>query len=324
MSGWVPFDSDWWPAIVEKLPRPWPDAAALFDLRWHVDRSASKEVPHGKRFWMKRWGWTDWKVRSLLREGGWHDPIHPLSAQDPPAVRPLTTRKPPAPEPMDANYRTDSARRPPALRPVPAQDPPENRHTRGDPPSPSPSPSQDTLPPAAAGWLSARPEAEDEHEEPSNGVPKWAKVKGFDSHVVLAAVAHALSEIRQRPIDPWRAATDAKHVIGLQRATNAPWTELAEQLTLVARWARESDDHMAMNDIRGLRPDGSTWSADRSRSVSTLCVLARWADRLEAAQRWDRGELLRPRARGEHPSERQRRLSNAELIAADPSIMDPI
>lgn len=323
MSGWVPFDADWWPAIVEKLPRPWPDAAALFDLRWHVDRSASKEVPHGKRFWMKRWGWTDWKVRSLLREGAWHDPIHPLPAQAPPALRPQTAQDPPASRRLKLTKLNGTAQDPPADRPDAAQDPPADRHTRGDPPSPSPSPSQDTLPAARAAWLSAPPE-EDEPEEPANGVPKWAKVKGFDSHAVLASVAHALSEIRQRPIDPWHAATDAKHVIGLQRATNTPWNELAEQLALVARWARDSEDHMAANDIRGMRPDGSTWSADRSRSVSTLCVLARWADRLEAAQRWDRGELLRPRARGEHPSERQRRLSNAELIAADPSIMDPI
>lgn len=269
MSGWVPFPADAWPEVAAALPVPWPEGAAIFDLRWHVDRTPGRIVPHGKRYWMKRWGWTDWGVRSLLRSDSWHDPIHPLPAQDPPADHPPTTRQPPAPQRTKADRQGDSARRPPANHPPATQDPPNRLHRRVDPPSPSPSPSQEQQRPLSA---------------PAPGVPAWARVKGSDPYDVLAAVTRALSAVRGRLVDPDRCATDAKHVIGLQRATGQPWSELADDLVAVAEWARDSDE--AANDIRGVRPDGSVWGQDRSRSVATLCVQARWADRVEAARAW--------------------------------------
>jgi hypothetical protein len=117
--------------------------------------------------------------------------------------------------------------------------------------------------------------------------PKWARGhKGTPAAEVAAAVVRCLSAIRQGPVDVQRCATDAKHVVSLQRATSTPWSELPDEVELVARWARESSDGLAQNDIRGTRRDGQQWGDDRSRVVATICVQSKWADRLDAARRW--------------------------------------
>lgn len=141
-------------------------------------------------------------------------------------------------------------------------------------------------------------------EDPQPGAPKWARGHRVPPAVVLAAVVRAIEAVHQATVNPERCATDARHILALQRATLTPWGELADEIELVARWARESSDQLAENDIRGTRANGDQWGADRSRSVSTICVQARWSDRLAAARRWEAGEG--PRARGEHPSERGR------------------
>ncbi len=141
--------------------------------------------------------------------------------------------------------------------------------------------------------------------------------------VVVAAVVRAITAIRGDAPDPQRCATDAAHVVKLQRATMTPWEELGEQLELVARWAQESHDLLASNDIRGIDArTGNAWTADRSHNVSTLCTQGNWGSRLAAARRWQAGGSSdRPRARGEHSSARKSRPTTAEIIAADPSVL---
>lgn len=73
--------------------------------------------------------------------------------------------------------------------------------------------------------------------------------------------------------------------------------------------------------LRGERPDSEGRTFDL-----TLMTVLRHVD--EYAELW-RGEQaggarLRPRARGEHPSERLPRKTVAELLADDPHLMDPI
>jgi hypothetical protein len=153
-----------------------------------------------------------------------------------------------------------------------------------EPPTTQPPP----LPLQLAPPLEDQPTVHDEH-------PKWSRIRGTPAVVVVDSVTRALQAIRQRPVAVHHCASDAKHVLSLQRATSTPWPELAAQLELVARWARDSDDPMASNDVRGIRATGEAWGTDRSQSVATICVQARWGDRREAARRWADG--VRPTTR---------------------------
>ena len=286
---WVPFDLDGWPEVAAALPLPWPQSAAAFDLRWHTAQEGGGEVPYGKRFWMKRWGWTDWGVRALLRREGWRDPIHPLSTQDPPKIHPRTTQDPPAAGRTKRTNRPPSTQDPPADHPLTTQDPPADHHTRVGLQGQGQKQGQESeakhTPPEQA--------TQEEHkEQPDNSLPGWTRVKGYGRHEVLAAVVHAIEQITQRTCNPHRCQTDAKHVLALQKATNTPWPELSRQVEQVAEWARDSNDPLAARDIRAEGWDNGT---DRSRSVSTLCVQSRWADRLRAAEEWHTPPVPVPR-----------------------------
>ena len=85
-----------------------------------------------------------------------------------------------------------------------------------------------------------------------------------------------------------RCATDAKHVLKVWRGVydRGPLEELTADARLIARWAQNSADSLAQNDIRGIRPNGEQWGTNRSRHPSTLCALDRWSDRLDAARQW--------------------------------------
>ena len=187
------------------------------------------------------------------------------------------------------------------------------------------SPPARTVPPAASPQdpLPLALEAQAPAEEPQPAAPKWARGHRVPPRVVVAAVVRALTAIRGDAPDLQRCATEAAHVVKLQRATMTPWEELGEQLELVARWAQESHDLLASNDIRGIDArTGNAWTADRSRNASTLCAQGIWGSRLAAAQRWKAGGSSdRPRARGEHSSARKSRPTTAEIIAADPSVL---
>ena len=103
----------------------------------------------------------------------------------------------------------------------------------------------------------------------------------------MALVVDAATAAHERTKRPEACGTAAKAVLALWRCLGTPSpAELAEQIALVAVWARTSTDSLAENDIRGTRPNGERWGTDRSRDLSTLCVQDRWDARLTAAEAW--------------------------------------
>ena len=74
MPGWFRVEADSWPEVADALAKPWPRGAALIDLRWFADRErvGAGRFP-SRRQLVRRWGWTDHHVRSLLRSD-WRDP----------------------------------------------------------------------------------------------------------------------------------------------------------------------------------------------------------------------------------------------------------
>lgn len=94
------------------------------------------------------------------------------------------------------------------------------------------------------------------------------------------AVRRAVVAVRQS--ESAAPDADAAAVVELARALSSPAGVVAEQLVLVAAWARTAPD--AARPLRGV---GWAEGQDRSRSLSTLTRLDRWADRLAAARAWD-------------------------------------
>jgi len=131
MSGFVPMQASWWGTIRETLPKPWPMEAAAMDLRWHLDRATAREGWRPVRFpgrpaLAEEWGWTDWAVKSLLRdEESWKDGlVQSNSASKPPADRQRTASEPPAATSANADNQPETASPPPAFRQPAASKPP--------------------------------------------------------------------------------------------------------------------------------------------------------------------------------------------------------
>ena len=75
--GWEPLPSEVWHEVTEHLPQPWTTGQASHDLRVNASevRLGSRRKMPGRVYLGKRWGWTDRKVRALLRdEQAWKDP----------------------------------------------------------------------------------------------------------------------------------------------------------------------------------------------------------------------------------------------------------
>lgn len=142
--GWSRMDGEWWPAVAERIAKPWPEEAAAFDLRFHAEQGRG-EVTRGRPFFAARWGWTDWSVKLLLRrEEMWRDPFLPRqpAASQPPEVRQKSASGTPAPEQMNADDSLFPASQPPEVRQPAASPPPAERHARVvDPTTLHPTPS---------------------------------------------------------------------------------------------------------------------------------------------------------------------------------------
>jgi hypothetical protein len=173
MAGWVPFDADGWPAVAEVLPQPWPDAAAVFDLRWHADRG---QVP-GRPTLGRRWGWTDRAVRSLLAQPErWWDPAKgaaptarktEMSSPRPARVQPASSSDTGEPELPLENVQLVSSPRPADV------------HTRVDHPTPSPSQKTDVVDRALRVWNEeAVPAARQRGGRPANHSAKTKAIAG--------------------------------------------------------------------------------------------------------------------------------------------------
>lgn len=139
-------------------------------------------------------------------------------------------------------------------------------------------------PDAVPGGASTAPP----HEPPVQPwTPRAAECRPHDRATVEGMVLRCIEAIQQRPVNPARAGTSAAPVLALWRKLGKPAPDaFIDELQLVARWARESADDGARNDLRGIRPDGTRWGKDRSTAVPTICVQERWDDRLADARKW--------------------------------------
>lgn len=291
MKHYVPCPTAGWPEIAEALGlalqhagRLWPHAAAVTDLRWHVDQRALvllergiDEPTHeqliegvpGRPKLIKRWGWTDHEVRKLLDCPAlwWDDyrwgPQSPAdrqgSASGPPGGRQLRKGATPTIEEVS-----------PAGRQEVASGPPAELHTR----VPTPPSSPQSGPPR---------ESAPAREVPA---PRWARGwPGHEPAAVEAGVCAVSGSIRGRHIEPSEAASDAPYVRAvLQLVPELTLSELAQRAELVSRWGRESSD--GLDDLGGQRPDGTHWTHDRSRRVQHVLDVRKWLDRYDAARRW--------------------------------------
>ncbi len=157
MPGWVPFDADGWEETAEGMTDAglkWTRAAAIFDLRWHVDQS--RKIP-GRPTLRARWNRTDHWVRTLLKdEDAWRDPSkkdRQPTASRPPARRQRTASASPGQERLNLDNGDGFASAPPASRQAAASGSPAELHTRTDPPSPSPVTLTDPpSPQGGTGW----------------------------------------------------------------------------------------------------------------------------------------------------------------------------
>ena len=112
--GWEPMPSSVWLSVVDHLPRPLTTEQAAHDLRVYASqvRLGRRRKMPGRPALRKRWGWTDWGVRSLLAdEAAWADP-----RTAPPADRQPTASAPPETAAIVEVEPTRPAIAPPAHR----------------------------------------------------------------------------------------------------------------------------------------------------------------------------------------------------------------
>jgi len=79
--GWEACRVEWWIDIahaLEQSGQPWPDGAALMDLRFwegQIRLGRTKRIPSRRRL-MRRWSWSDHEVRKMLKSEQWLDHHH--------------------------------------------------------------------------------------------------------------------------------------------------------------------------------------------------------------------------------------------------------
>lgn len=268
MPGWVPFDADSWPAVAAVLPKPWPHAAAAFDLRWWADRRP--EVP-SRRALIDRWGWTERQVRSLLRdESAWQDPkkrAAPELPQERPKVAPTVPQKRPNRVKANADNGEVLPQDCPKVAPELPQDCPKDVHTRVD----------------HTTHTHSHPPTQD------SPLPLWARKAvvppGTDRALLVQVVMDVRNEVLGTIGSPDSSGTASKAVLALWKAVGHPdLGAFGRDLKLVAEAARDCPDRVFARDIRAEGwPDGT----DRHRDITTVCRQDRWDLRLTTARAWD-------------------------------------
>ena len=102
-----------WPDIAAALPAKWPDAAVGMDLRyWENEQRMGRRGRPGRPALIKRWGWTDHRVRTFIKSGCWEDE----TTSEPPANRQPTASRPPTQTSANLYNDEETASRPPADR----------------------------------------------------------------------------------------------------------------------------------------------------------------------------------------------------------------
>jgi len=175
-----------WPEIAAVLSKPWPQAAAEQDLRWHAgqvrmtadrERASQRWTMPGYREFELRWGWGGHRVRKLMAaECEWRDQVAPTAETTQPGRKPAAPTAAPsaAVEPAFAADTGISPTAPPAAPSAAETTHPGRKsgdtrvplltdhrspitgdtHSGGKPPTP-PSPASE----AYAAWRAAHPRA---------------------------------------------------------------------------------------------------------------------------------------------------------------------
>jgi hypothetical protein len=325
-------DPTWWPAIAAALTasgQPWPLEAIYNDLAWWQDQATARGVVRpGRPALAARWGCTDWAAKQAMKnEDAWGDPRkrRQPTTSAPPAHHQRTTSAPPATDTDNADFPEESASAPPADHQPTTSAPPADRPTRVDPQTTNHKPQttphneqqEECTPPAHApldqtvdppaksgpGLLLEAPPAPDP-------VPPWltkARRTGSGARMpstwpgsaVLDVLRSALRAVyASEKYEP--SATAAAPVLRLWQAMGWPAPDVArERLVLLADAAKDCDDPVFKNDVRGISTrDGTQWKADTSGQPAAVFRIApqtgagaTWEDRLRVAESWQQARL---------------------------------
>jgi hypothetical protein len=133
----------------------------------------------------------------------------------------------------------------------------------------------------------ARAEAPSPPVEP---LPEWlAKTKvpkEVERRILGRAIVLVIEAVTGRKPELARCKTEAQPILSLWRALgHPPLGEFLQDAKKIARAARECGDPLFARDVRA---EGWEGGVDRSRSVSTLMVQKKWAERLDIAKAWYR------------------------------------
>lgn len=300
MSGWVPFDCDGWPEVAALLTatgQPWPRAAAIYDLRWHADRSDMR----GRPYFKSRWNWSDFRTQQLHGSAQWLDPIRQQrTTSGPPAGQQPANSRPTADERVKADSTAETTSAPPARQQSTTSGPPADHQAslpiRARPPSPSPS-----QPPSQGEETSAG----EPPERPPDRFPEVARYFGETVHRAIG---------RRPSQGPDRKSKPGQKLLRLVKQD-------ADLVLDAFRFVAESESDRA----RFLR--GEVEDRQGKVFVLTLETVLRHVDEYAELYRAEQGGNvvnLRPRARGEHPSERRPEPTQAELEAANPNFWDDL
>ena len=113
-AGWDACPASWWIEIAATLTAAgltWPRPACLQDMRFwdgQVRAGFRKSVP-SRRQLARRWHWTDWRVRDLLRTEDWKE----RRTSAPPKNLPNTSQNPPSFEPIEQVQPFPASQSPP-------------------------------------------------------------------------------------------------------------------------------------------------------------------------------------------------------------------
>ena len=270
-GGWLRVELDW---LLGTMPgdgsgvfgalgggEAWPRGGVLMFLRLLADRA----IWRGARFPSRRQiaarvGWTDGRVRTLLRhEEEWIDPFHAARWEQ---VRPAHRKAGPstddgAPSPQDGAAGGAGDAAPP-------------------PKAPAPQPTKPRRPIERDWSLPLR-------RFPTLRGVDAAELRQLVERVVVAIIGHddpGVERVRA-------AAYPVLRLLALRAVVGEPLdlARFESDVELVAAAARECKHVMFRRYVRG---EGLPDREDRSGSVSAITDIERWPERLECARQWRR------------------------------------
>lgn len=273
MSGWVPFDAAWWPAVVIGLQAQgaeWPRELILFDLRWWDDqqRVNARIRRPSSRVLADRWCCSHWTARQLLQaEDEWADPSRSHNGRSPDA------RGAHAGHTQQDGQTPNDDDKPHTGRTMDAQGTHKNRPTR-------------------VGSTDTDTDTDTDRTEDNAGPSPALDLVGSTARAAEEA------EAIQATFDAWKLhhphtrrtapdEGDRKLLIARLRSTRADHGGNAAgaraDLIAVVQWA-----HLAPSAdyLRGAYAKGDGEKATAHLGIATLFKAKAWSTRLDAAREW--------------------------------------